>query len=171
MGSIRQLNQHYWDPRRCLSRLTRAFASTGRNKARASSGRTCSASPPNRRPNSGYGTAAPLELVAADLAVLAKDKFTVPGVVAQAAAIASYAITKEQVSAVNMPCLVLHGDEDATVPFGWGEELAATIPGARFVSLKGAGHNFLVAAGEAPRKAILDSIAGADKVAFRSASA
>lgn len=39
-----------------------------------------------------------------------------------------------------LPTLVLHGTRDWVLPHKAGEELAQTIPGARFVSVKGAGH-------------------------------
>ena len=86
--------------------------------------------------------------MAFDLAVLAKDKFTVPGVVAQAAAVAGHIQTAEAVAAVTLPSLVLHGDEDSLVPIKWGEDLAATLPNSTFVGFEGAGHNFPVAARE-----------------------
>jgi len=95
--------------------------------------------------------------------VLAADKFTVPGVIAQAAAIAGYATTREAVAALPQPALVLHGDEDSTVPFAYGEELAKTLSHSRFVSLPGAGHNFFVAAGEAANAAVLGFLREVDQ--------
>lgn len=100
---------------------------------------------PNRRGNAGYGSAAPADRIAEDVAMLAKDKSSVPGVVAQAVAIAGHTQTREAIAALTLPSLVLHGDEDATVPFIWGEELARTLPNCTFIPLQGAGHNFLVA--------------------------
>ncbi len=100
---------------------------------------------PNRNPDKGYGSAASAEAIARDEAILAEDRHSVPGLVAQAAAIAGYSTTREAVASLTMPALVLHGDEDSVVPIAWGEELAATLPHARFVKLEGAGHNFLVA--------------------------
>jgi pimeloyl-ACP methyl ester carboxylesterase len=41
---------------------------------------------------------------------------------------------------IGVPVLVLHGTEDAAVPFEKGRELAARIPGARFAAVEGAGH-------------------------------
>ncbi len=59
---------------------------------------------------------------------------------------------------VAVPTLVLHCDDDAQVPFKAGREVAATIPGARFVTLHGKNHlmletepawqEFLLAVGE-----------------------
>jgi pimeloyl-ACP methyl ester carboxylesterase len=93
----------------------------------------------------GYGSAADPAAVATDLEVLAKERFVVAGVVAQAEAIAGYGITRDEVAAMTLPALVLHGDEDKAVPFAYGQELAQTLPDSRFVPLAGSGHNFLVA--------------------------
>lgn len=109
-----------------------------------------------RGANHGYGSAAPADAVAFDQDVLARDTFSIRGVAAQAAAIANYTNTKEAVAALRMPVLVLHGDEDKTVPYAWGVELAQTLPGSRFVPVEGAGHNFLVAAREKANGAVLD---------------
>jgi DNA-binding SARP family transcriptional activator/alpha-beta hydrolase superfamily lysophospholipase len=46
-------------------------------------------------------------------------------------------------SAVRVPTLVLHCRGDAGVPFEEGRDLAAAIPGARFVPLEGHNHLFL----------------------------
>jgi pimeloyl-ACP methyl ester carboxylesterase/DNA-binding CsgD family transcriptional regulator len=46
-------------------------------------------------------------------------------------------------AAVSVPALVLHGREDAVVPFEAGRQLAALIPGARFVSLESKNHILL----------------------------
>jgi 3-oxoadipate enol-lactonase len=111
----------------------------------------------------GYGTAAPLDRVAADQAMLAKDVFTVRGVVAQSVAMNGYRTTKEAVAALTMPALVLHGDEDTTVPIAWGEELARTLPNSRFVKVPGAGHNFIVAATDTTAETVLGFIEEADR--------
>jgi pimeloyl-ACP methyl ester carboxylesterase len=117
--------------------------------------------------NDGYGSAADPKDVAFDQAMIAKDKTTVAGSVAQARAIANYVVTREALAALRMPTLVPHGDEDALVPFASGEEIAATIPGARLVRLEGAGHNFLVAAPEKSRTAVLEFLREVDRNASR----
>lgn len=43
-------------------------------------------------------------------------------------------------AAVEVPTLVVHGDQDQVVPVAAGRFLAATIPGARLVELVGASH-------------------------------
>jgi 3-oxoadipate enol-lactonase len=109
---------------------------------------------PSRGGDKGYGSAASPEMIATDLAMLAKDPFTVKGVVAQAVAVAGHVQKAEAVAGVTAPSLVLHGGDDSLVPIKWGEELAATLPNGAFVRLEGAGHNFLVAAREKTLKAL-----------------
>ena len=46
----------------------------------------------------------------------------------------------DQVAAINVPTLVLHGTEDAAIDVEKGRVLAASIPGARFDTIEGAGH-------------------------------
>jgi 3-oxoadipate enol-lactonase len=115
-----------------------------------------------RRGDHGYGSAANLDAVAHDQAVLAVDKFTVPGVAAQAAAMSAYVTTVEAIAQLTMPALVLHGDEDRTVPFDYGEELARLLPNGRFVRIAGAGHNFIVADPDKANTAVRDFIREVD---------
>ena len=117
--------------------------------------------------NSGYGSAASAEAVAYDKDMIAKDKTTVLGSIAQARAIANYVVARESVAALRMPTLVPHGDEDTLVPFERGEEIAATIPGSRLVRFEGAGHNFLVAAPEKSRSVVLEFLREVDRNALR----
>ncbi|MFQ5809340.1 MAG: adenylate/guanylate cyclase domain-containing protein, partial [Armatimonadota bacterium] len=44
---------------------------------------------------------------------------------------------------IRVPTLVLHARDDAIVPFGWGRELAASIPNSRFVPLDSKNHYLL----------------------------
>jgi len=44
---------------------------------------------------------------------------------------------------IDRPVLVLHGDRDEVVPFDLGQTLSARFPHARFVEVRGAGHNDL----------------------------
>ncbi|BCW90830.1 Putative non-heme bromoperoxidase BpoC [Alphaproteobacteria bacterium SO-S41] len=106
--------------------------------------------------NKGYGSMAPLDGVKRDLAVLAKDPFSVRGVHAQAVAISKYSIERDAVKNIQVPALVMHGDEDAAVPYAWGVELAELLPHSEFVHLRGAGHNYLVAAPDQSQKAITE---------------
>lgn len=102
-----------------------------------------------------YGSAAPAEAVAKDMRVFAQDRFTMRGVRVQAEAIARYHTTREAVGRLAMPTLVLHGDEDRAVDVKHGRELAAAIPNSRLIVFEGAGHNYLVAAGESSTAAVL----------------
>lgn len=95
--------------------------------------------------NHGYGSAAAPDAVAEDLRIAARDRFSVLGVYAQGRAIAKYVLTLEEASTMNVPALVLHGDEDSVVPYAGGVELVRTLPHATLTTLEGAGHNFLVA--------------------------
>ena len=47
---------------------------------------------------------------------------------------------RSEASALEVPTLVLHRREDHAIPFALGRELAALIPGARFVELEGQWH-------------------------------
>ena len=44
---------------------------------------------------------------------------------------------------VAMPTLILHGDADTTIPIEFGRQLAAAIPHAEWVPLKGKGHGLI----------------------------
>lgn len=58
---------------------------------------------------------------------------------------------------ISVPTLVLHCRGDLRVPFSFGEELAAGIPGAKFVPLEGKNHLFL--ADEPAHRGFLDAVA------------
>ncbi|GAA0928206.1 alpha/beta hydrolase [Virgisporangium ochraceum] len=64
------------------------------------------------------------------------------------------------VRAAHVPTLVLHGDADATVPFGGsGARTHAAVPGSRLVILRGAPHGCNVTHAEAFNRALLDFLA------------
>ncbi len=106
-----------------------------------------------------YGSAAPRDAALHDIAVLAQDEYTMPGVRAQAYAIANYATSWERAKAtLTMPVLILHGDEDKAVPVEKGRELHANLPHSEYVEFKGAGHNYLVANNAGSTRAFLDFI-------------
>jgi pimeloyl-ACP methyl ester carboxylesterase len=118
-----------------------------------------------RQRDKGYGSAASQERIGVDQAMLAKDRYSARGVSAQAAALSNYAVSKDAVATITTPSLVLHGDEDTLVRFAWGVELAETLPDSRFVKLEGAGHNFMVAAGEKATAAVLEFLGEVDALA------
>ncbi|HVU74447.1 MAG TPA: alpha/beta fold hydrolase [Mycobacteriales bacterium] len=118
----------------------------------------------------GYGSAAPAEAVRRDLAMLSKDPFTWEGVVAQQRAVAAYSTDASLVAGIDVPVLVVHGTEDKTVPYAAGQHIAATIPGARLVTIEGAGHNYFVAGGEQANRETLAFLARIDATAPAAAS-
>jgi pimeloyl-ACP methyl ester carboxylesterase len=116
----------------------------------------------NRGGDSGHGSAAPPEAVAKDVAMAAADKFSVKGVVAQSHAMADYRTTAEALAGLKMPALVIHGDEDALVPIAWGKELAEILPDSRFVTIEGAGHNYIIVDPAKANGAVLEFIREAE---------
>jgi pimeloyl-ACP methyl ester carboxylesterase len=50
---------------------------------------------------------------------------------------------REMAACITVPTLILHCHDDQAVPFSGGRELAALVPGARFVPLEGSNHYFL----------------------------
>lgn len=96
----------------------------------------------------GYGDAAPDEGIARDMAVLDKDPYVLNGVIAQALAISHYSVDPDEVRALKLPTLVLHGTQDLAVPYAAGKAMAEMIPGARLVTFEDIGHNYFVGAGE-----------------------
>lgn len=96
----------------------------------------------------GYGDAAPDDAIARDRVRLAADPFELKGVKAQAHAISDYSVSSQDVASVTRPAIVLHGNQDLTVPYEAGKKLSEMLPDARFVSLDGVGHNYFVGAGE-----------------------
>jgi pimeloyl-ACP methyl ester carboxylesterase len=110
------------------------------------------------RGGEAYGSAASEEAKARDREVLAHDPYTRRGVAAQALALSNYNLEKTDAAAMHMPTLVIHGDEDKTVPLAYGEECAAILPNARFLSLQGAGHNYFVARAAEANAAVLEFV-------------
>jgi pimeloyl-ACP methyl ester carboxylesterase len=62
-----------------------------------------------------------------------------------------------------MPVLVQHGTADRLVPMAWGQELTAALPNAELRTYEGAGHNYLVAAGEQANRDVLAFLAEVDR--------
>jgi pimeloyl-ACP methyl ester carboxylesterase len=63
------------------------------------------------------------------------------GVVRQMLAIVASGNRKEGLRSATTPTLIVHGTLDPLVPFGVGEDLAQTIPGATFEIVEGMGHS------------------------------
>jgi 3-oxoadipate enol-lactonase len=114
-----------------------------------------------------YGPIRDRAKVKEDLAILTSGPVDKAGILAQGAAVPAY-VPSAAMDTVAVPTLVLHGDADRIVPYGWGQELAALVPGARLITYAGAGHNFLT---DATEKANADVLAFLDGVAAPSAPA
>lgn len=102
----------------------------------------------SKKHKGGYGDAAPDDRIARDRAVLDKDPFFLTGVIAQAHAISDYSVTREDVAAVTLPALVLHGTQDQAVPYEQGVKLSEMLPNARLVTFPDIGHNYFIGAGD-----------------------
>lgn len=59
----------------------------------------------------------------------------------QLAAVVSDTTRAQELGAVRVPTLVLHGTDDPLVPVACGEDTARRIPGARLVTVPGMGHD------------------------------
>ena len=67
--------------------------------------------------------------------------------------------TWEELPAIAVPTLVVHGDADLLIPTANGERLAERIPGARLVLIPGAGHMLQADGGATFRDAVLGFLA------------
>lgn len=61
----------------------------------------------------------------------------------------------DDLPAITVPALVVHGDADRLIPAGNGQLIAERIPGAELVLVPGAGHMLQSDAGDAVREAVL----------------
>lgn len=112
--------------------------------------------------NKGSGSASDPFAVAFAHDVIRSDPYSAIGVAAQSQATARYATSAEAVKALTMPALVLHGDEDATVPYEAGQALAKALPNSRFETLSGAGHNYFLAQRDRANRLVLDFLRQVD---------
>jgi pimeloyl-ACP methyl ester carboxylesterase len=94
------------------------------------------------RASRNYGADVPQEAIKADRDILLSSSITKRGLLGQVGAVAAYD-SKDRVGQITVPTLVIHGDQDKTVPIERGRELAAWIPGARLEVIEGARHNFI----------------------------
>jgi pimeloyl-ACP methyl ester carboxylesterase len=63
------------------------------------------------------------------------------GTARQMAAILASPDREVKLSDLEMPVLVIHGDDDPLVPLAYGEETAEAIPGSELLIIEGMGHN------------------------------
>jgi len=62
------------------------------------------------------------------------------GVIRQYLAISSQRNRTEALKSLNIPALIIHGDEDPLVPLSGGEATAQAIPNSKLIIIKGMGH-------------------------------
>ena len=75
------------------------------------------------------------------VAAAARRSFHPQGVLRQMVAIAADSTRAEVLGQVKAPTLVVHGRADPLVPMACGQDTARRIPGARFESIEGMGHD------------------------------
>ena len=109
-----------------------------------------------------YGSACPPEAKERNAVELLADTADPVSLVAQQNALRAYAADPDDVRALTMPSLVLHGDEDLIVPVDWGRELAATLPRSALVVYGGTGHNYPLEQGDRANQDVLAFLAGVD---------
>ena len=71
--------------------------------------------------------------------------------------------SREPLSSITAPTLVIHGNADPMFPLGHGQALADEIPGARLLTLQGAGHGIDRADWQPIVDAILEHTGSADR--------
>lgn len=111
-----------------------------------------------------YGSAAGAEAIARDELELSRNVCSGKAAVRQARAIARYTIDPDDVRAMDIPALVLHGTEDAAVAYEAGVKLAELLPNSELVTFDGAGHNYFVAYRQEANDATLQFLAEVDKL-------
>jgi pimeloyl-ACP methyl ester carboxylesterase len=77
-------------------------------------------------------------------------------------AIAEGGVSSEPISSIAVPTLVIHGTADPMFPLSHGRAVADEIPGARLLTLEGAGHGVDRADWEPIAHAILAHTSAAD---------
>jgi pimeloyl-ACP methyl ester carboxylesterase len=75
------------------------------------------------------------------VAAAAQRSFHPQGVLRQMVAVAADSARASAIARVTAPTLVVHGRADPLVPMACGEDTARRIPGARFESIEGMGHD------------------------------
>lgn len=55
-----------------------------------------------------------------------------------------HVLTREEIAAVRVPVLTVHGTKDRNAPYGAGREWALSLPAARLLTVAGAGHHLWV---------------------------
>ena len=74
---------------------------------------------------------------------------------------------RAELGTITVPTLVLVGSQDILTPMGDSEELAEEIPGAELAIIRGAAHGFMLEAGAAFNRTVLDFLARVPAVSVR----
>ncbi|MEW6128378.1 MAG: alpha/beta fold hydrolase [Acidobacteriota bacterium] len=101
-----------------------------------------------------YDKSTPRELIEEDLAIRLQWNPTLEGYLGQIGAIFTWE-SRERLSQINVPTLVIHGETDELVPPENGQMLADLIPNARLVMIPDASHIFVTDKPESSYQAIL----------------
>jgi pimeloyl-[acyl-carrier protein] methyl ester esterase len=65
---------------------------------------------------------------------------------------------RAELARIALPTIVLHGDADRVIPPAAGRLLAESLPAARHVAIRGAGHALPLSHPEAVARAVLETI-------------
>ena len=112
-----------------------------------------------------HGTRATPERIAEQQTYVAAEAFDVKTSGEQTKAIDAYSIEVDEVRALRMPALVLHGDEDTAVAYASGVRLHELIAHSEMLTMPGAGHNYFLAAADEANACVLDFLSRADALA------
>jgi 3-oxoadipate enol-lactonase len=102
-----------------------------------------------------YGPDADPAAIAEDLRLMLDANTPRKGRLAQTHAINAFS-SKDRVSQITAPTLVIHGAHDRAVPIDKGRELAAAIPGAELCELPNSGHAYFGDKDPTQRDVLLD---------------
>ncbi len=93
------------------------------------------------------------------VATIAGHSSTPPHVLARQMTACVEHDARDRIGQIAAPTLVLAGKEDPFVPFSLSEELAASVPNARLVTLEGGGHGFNTAIPDKFNQTVLEFLA------------
>jgi pimeloyl-ACP methyl ester carboxylesterase len=82
------------------------------------------------------------------------------GTARQLMAVAADGSRVTRLAQIKAPTLVMHGENDPLVPIAGGRDTAASIPGAKFVSIPGMGHDFAPSALATMTKELTEFLSG-----------
>jgi 3-oxoadipate enol-lactonase len=107
-----------------------------------------------------YDASTPRERIEDDLGIRMRTTRTAEGYLGQLQAVRSWKGCHDRLGTINVPTLVIHGENDRLIPPDNGRILAKAIPNAKLVMIPGAAHMFLADRFEPARDAILTFLEG-----------